>query len=244
MITSLWFSISIYDKAPVLIGERTTVLPDVCICTTTNNLQDIASVRDKSRDFNSSFAARPIIIQEDCWIGTGATILAGVTIGRRATVLNGAVVIEDVPAEAIVRGVPAKEVTNFEDGESPEPQSIGPDMYGVSESEGAVDPKVMFQQLPFSPLPLSPSALKYLSSAWLEMHDVPESERDNDFDKTYWQHPDSSLPSRICEPNSFPWHTMLGDPGRESAAASDTESGECSLFPSLLPFNFEDPTPP
>ncbi|WP_419870380.1 DapH/DapD/GlmU-related protein [Chryseobacterium sp. CT-SW4] len=49
-----------------------------------------------------------IIIKQNAWIGAGATILPGVTIGRNAVVAAGAVVNKDVPDHAIVAGVPAK----------------------------------------------------------------------------------------------------------------------------------------
>lgn len=49
-----------------------------------------------------------IIIDDDIWIGYGATILSGVHIGQGAVVAAGAVVTNDVPPYAIVGGVPAK----------------------------------------------------------------------------------------------------------------------------------------
>ena len=49
-----------------------------------------------------------VIIGNDCWIGFGASILAGVTIGDGAIVLAHAVVTKDVPPFSIVAGVPAK----------------------------------------------------------------------------------------------------------------------------------------
>ena len=49
-----------------------------------------------------------IIIDDDVWIGYGATILSGVHIGQGAVIAAGAVVTKDVPPYAIVGGVPAK----------------------------------------------------------------------------------------------------------------------------------------
>jgi acetyltransferase-like isoleucine patch superfamily enzyme len=49
-----------------------------------------------------------ILIKTNAWIGAGATILPGVTIGENAVVAAGAVVSKDVPANTIVGGVPAK----------------------------------------------------------------------------------------------------------------------------------------
>lgn len=49
-----------------------------------------------------------IIIEDGVWIGFGATILNGVSIGKGSIVAAGAVVIENVPAGVLVAGVPAK----------------------------------------------------------------------------------------------------------------------------------------
>ena len=51
---------------------------------------------------------KPIVIKRNAWIGAAATILPGITIGENAVVAAGAVVSRDVPANAIVGGVPAK----------------------------------------------------------------------------------------------------------------------------------------
>lgn len=49
-----------------------------------------------------------IIVDDDVWIGYGATIMSGVHIGQGAVIAAGAVVTKDVPPYAIVGGVPAK----------------------------------------------------------------------------------------------------------------------------------------
>lgn len=50
----------------------------------------------------------PVTIEDDVDLGVGAIILPGITIGRGAQVGAGAVVSRDVPAYAVVAGVPAK----------------------------------------------------------------------------------------------------------------------------------------
>ena len=51
------------------------------------------------------------VVEDDVWIGYGAIILAGVTIGRGSVVAAGALVIRDVPRYAIVGGVPATTIS-------------------------------------------------------------------------------------------------------------------------------------
>jgi len=55
-----------------------------------------------------------IHIKKGVWIGAGATILPGVTVGENAVVAAGAVVSKDIPANTIVGGVPAKIIKSIE----------------------------------------------------------------------------------------------------------------------------------
>ena len=54
-----------------------------------------------------------IHIKKNAWIGAGATILPGVTIGENSVVAAGAVVSKDVPANTVVGGIPAKQIKSL-----------------------------------------------------------------------------------------------------------------------------------
>lgn len=73
----------------------------------------------KTLQINSSesFAKGDIVVDDDVWIGYGATIMSGVHIGQGAVVAAGSVVTKDVPPYAVVGGVPAKLIKyRFEPG--------------------------------------------------------------------------------------------------------------------------------
>ena len=61
-----------------------------------------------------SMTFKPIIIEDNVWIGAQSTILQGVTIGYGAIVAAGAVVTKDVPPMTIVGGVPAKVIKKIQ----------------------------------------------------------------------------------------------------------------------------------
>lgn len=77
----------------VLIGPKASLI-------TENHPLDAANRR--------SLICKPILVKRKAWIGAGAIILPGVTIGENAVVAAGAVVSKDVPDNTIVGGVPAK----------------------------------------------------------------------------------------------------------------------------------------
>jgi acetyltransferase-like isoleucine patch superfamily enzyme len=51
---------------------------------------------------------QPTVIEDDVWLGAGATVLAGVRLHQGAIIGAGAVVTQDIPANAIAVGVPAR----------------------------------------------------------------------------------------------------------------------------------------
>lgn len=70
---------------------------------------------DVHPDRRADMHPAPIVIGRKVWIGANATILKGVTIGDGAIVAAGAVVTEDVPADSIVVGAPARVVRSVHD---------------------------------------------------------------------------------------------------------------------------------
>jgi acetyltransferase-like isoleucine patch superfamily enzyme len=61
----------------------------------------------------STFCA-PILIKRNAWIGVGASVMPGVTVGENAIVAANAVVTRDVEANTIVGGIPAKVIKTFQ----------------------------------------------------------------------------------------------------------------------------------
>ena len=92
---------TILDCNEVRIGDHVMIGPAVQIYTAAHDLR--AEARNQGWE-----VAKPILIADNVWIGGGAILLPGVTIGRNAVVGAGAVVSRDAPANTIVAGNPAR----------------------------------------------------------------------------------------------------------------------------------------
>jgi acetyltransferase-like isoleucine patch superfamily enzyme len=86
----------------VLVAERATIFDN------NNHPLDPQARADNAPVEKEQIA--PVKIEDEAWIGAGAIILKGVTVGRGAVVATGAVVTKDVPARTIVAGNPARVV--------------------------------------------------------------------------------------------------------------------------------------
>lgn len=96
-------NVSIFDSAPVTIGDRVLIGPGTCICTDTHEVES-----SDRRESNNGSYAKQITIGDDVWICMNVTILPGVTIGRGCTIGAGAVVAKNVEENTLVAGVPAR----------------------------------------------------------------------------------------------------------------------------------------
>ncbi|WP_347330840.1 sugar O-acetyltransferase [Marinimicrobium locisalis] len=97
------FNCVILDVAEVRIGARTLFGPAAQVYTATHPMD----AQERASGLELGF---PITIGEDVWIGGGAIICPGVTIGDRSVIGAGSVVTKDVPADVFAAGNPCKVV--------------------------------------------------------------------------------------------------------------------------------------
>jgi acetyltransferase-like isoleucine patch superfamily enzyme len=93
----------------ISIGKDVIMGPNVQIFSENHNFSDLElTIKEQG------VTKIPVTIGDNCWIGAGATILAGVTIGNGCVIAASSVVSKSVPANSIVAGVPAKVIKSRE----------------------------------------------------------------------------------------------------------------------------------
>ncbi|HSJ66766.1 MAG TPA: acyltransferase [Anditalea sp.] len=97
--------VHISASAEIIIGNNVRIGPYTII-----QDDDFHNVTDT----NEAGKKKPIIIEDDVWISSRATILKGVTIGKGAVVGAGSVVTKDIPPYTLVGGVPAKAIKKLQ----------------------------------------------------------------------------------------------------------------------------------
>lgn len=88
---------------PVTIGNHVNLAQGITVTALNHNFDD-----PQKRIDEQGVSTKPVVIEDDIWIGANAVILPGVTIGHHTVVAAGAVVTKDVPPHSLVAGVPAK----------------------------------------------------------------------------------------------------------------------------------------
>ena len=91
------------DVAPIVLGEDVQLGPSVQLLTPTHPL-DAETRRAKWE------AGKPITVRDNAWLGGGAIVCPGVTIGENTVVGAGAVVTKDLPPNVLAVGNPASVV--------------------------------------------------------------------------------------------------------------------------------------
>ncbi len=95
------FNLTLVDDSHIYVGDFTMIGPNVTIATAGHPI--LPSLREKAYQFNI-----PVHIGRNCWIGAGAVILPGVTIGDNSVIGAGSVVTKDIPENVIAVGNPCK----------------------------------------------------------------------------------------------------------------------------------------
>ncbi|WP_434042735.1 sugar O-acetyltransferase [Sorangium cellulosum] len=109
------FGLVALDVAPITLGDDVQIGPNVQLLTPTHPVEPEPR-RQKWE------AAKPIKIGNNVWLGGGAIVLPGVTIGDNTVVGAGSVVTRDLPANVIAVGNPARVIRSIDGaGAAPAP---------------------------------------------------------------------------------------------------------------------------
>jgi maltose O-acetyltransferase len=103
------FNCIVLDVCRVTIGDYTLFGPAVQIYTATHPMN--AALR-RTQEFG-----KPVEIGSDVWVGGGAIICPGVTIGSRSVIGAGSVVTRDIPEGVLAAGNPCRVIREIAEGE-------------------------------------------------------------------------------------------------------------------------------
>ena len=95
------FNLTLVDDGYIDIGDNVMFAPNVTVITATHPV--LPALREKGLQFNVD-----VKICNNIWIGAGAIIMPGITVGENSVVGAGSVVTKDVPPNTVVVGNPAR----------------------------------------------------------------------------------------------------------------------------------------
>ena len=102
------FNLTLVDDTHIYVGDHTMIGPNVIIATGGHPV--LPELREQGYQYNM-----PVHIGRNCWIGAGAIILPGVTIGDNTVVGAGSVVTKDLPANVVAVGNPCRVLREIND---------------------------------------------------------------------------------------------------------------------------------
>lgn len=95
------FGLTLVDDTYITVGDHTMFAPRVTVATASHPV--LPEPRLQQYEYNL-----PVHIGRNCWIGTGAVILPGVTIGDNTVIGAGSVVTRDIPSNVVAFGNPCR----------------------------------------------------------------------------------------------------------------------------------------
>lgn len=102
------FGLTLVDDTHIYVGDCCMFGPNVVIATAGHPI--LPELREQAYQYNA-----PVHIGRNVWIGAGALIVPGITIGDNSVIGAGSVVTKDVPANVIAVGNPAKVLREIND---------------------------------------------------------------------------------------------------------------------------------
>ncbi len=97
------FNLTLVDDTDIFVGDNTMFAPNVILTTAGHPVEP--RLRERAYQFNL-----PIHIGRNVWIGAGAVVLPGVTVGDNSVIGAGSVVTKDIPANVVAYGNPCRVV--------------------------------------------------------------------------------------------------------------------------------------
>ncbi len=95
------FNLTMVDDTHIYVGDGTMFAPNVTVATAGHPI--LPELREKAYQYNM-----PVHIGRNCWIGAGALIMPGVSIGDNTVIGAGSVVTRDIPANVVAVGNPCR----------------------------------------------------------------------------------------------------------------------------------------
>lgn len=95
------FNLTLVDDTHIYVGDKTMFGPNVVVATAGHPI--LPELREKAYQYNI-----PVHIGRNCWIGSGALIMPGVTIGDNTVIGAGSVVTKDIPSNVVAVGNPCR----------------------------------------------------------------------------------------------------------------------------------------
>ena len=95
------FGLTLVDDTHIYVGDYTLFGPHVTVATAGHPI--LPELRQQGLQYNA-----PIRIGKNCWIGAGALLMPGVTIGDNTVIGAGSVVTRDIPANVVAVGDPCR----------------------------------------------------------------------------------------------------------------------------------------
>lgn len=95
------FGVTMVDDTHIYVGDYTMFGPNVTVATAGHPI--LPELREKAYQYNAS-----VHIGKNCWIGAGAIILPGITVGDNVVIGAGSVVTKDLPNNVVAVGNPCR----------------------------------------------------------------------------------------------------------------------------------------